>query len=122
MLDIGDEGTFWDLAEWKDVADSEWGVDTAHDLLTSIHTLSSDEELVVVLLRNGGTELDLGKWGASTFVVDDFFAGADDVAVTFSIIDRAELSSTLATVSVCLEDAAGTATLNSDSSTHLTSH
>lgn len=119
LLNIGDEGTFWDFAEWEDVADGEWGVDAAHDLLSSIDALSGDEELVVVLLGDSGTELNLGEWSASALVVHDFFAGANDVAVALSIIDRTQLGCTLAVVSVSLEDAAGTTTLNSDSSTHV---
>jgi hypothetical protein len=63
LLDVGDDGTFWDGSERKDVSDGQGSVLTGVDELAGVHALVGDEGLGVELELVWVTEDNLGQWG-----------------------------------------------------------
>lgn len=111
LLNVADDRTFGHLADGLDVTDGQVGVLTAVDVLSGVDTLGGDEELLVLLVADGVSELHLGEGGATTRVVDDFSHHAADVTMTLSGIKSAELGGTLPMSVVGFEDGPTTLTL-----------
>lgn len=64
--------------------------------LTSVHALSSDEDLLVLLVAVRVAELHTGHGGTPARVMHDLPDHTLDVAVAFGVIQGAQLGSALA--------------------------
>lgn len=82
LLNVADDGSFGDTVDGKHVSDGELGLDSAVDVLTGVHTLSSEEELGVHAVFMGVSELDLGQRSSSTGVMDDLSDNTLDVSTS----------------------------------------
>lgn len=71
LLNVGDDGTFWDLVNRQDVSDGDSGLGSAVDVLSRVHTFSSEEVFSFNLEFMWISELNLGEWSTSAWVVDD---------------------------------------------------
>lgn len=91
LLDVGDDGSFWDGSKGKDVADSQVGVLSGVDELTGVHALVGDESLGVQLESVGVAELNSCKRSSTSRVMDDGLHYTANVTVTLSIIEGSEL-------------------------------
>jgi len=114
LLNVADDGTLGDRGEVEHVADSQLSLGTTVDELASVHTLSSNEELLLGLELVGVSEGHASKRGTTSRVVDDLLDNTLGVSMAFSIVQRAELSCTLASTVVGLEDSTSAFTLASD--------
>jgi hypothetical protein len=85
LLDVGDDGTFWDLTDWEDVSDGEGSVLSGVDELASVHSLVGDESLGVELESIRVAELNLGERSTTSWVVDDVLYDAANVAMSLCV-------------------------------------
>lgn len=119
LLNVGDDGSFWDLADWKDVADGQSGVLSGVDELASVHALVGDEGLGVELEAVWVAENDLGERSTTSWVVDDVLHDTTDVTVTLSIIEVTKCGWGDAETLVGGKDRSATFTLVANNTTHL---
>jgi hypothetical protein len=117
-LQVADDGTFGHRADGEDVADVELSLLTAVHVLSGVHALGSDEQLLVSAVVVSVAELNLAERSTTTGVVDDVVHDALDVSVTLGKVDGAKLGGSLAVVGVSSEDGATTLTLCADDATH----
>ena len=110
-LNVADNGSLGDNLKRKNISDSQGGLLSAVNKLTSVHTLSADEKFVVSLITVSIQELDLGKGSSSTGVMDDLLDNSTDVSLLFGIVQSSELDSTLSGSGVRLENSGLTLTL-----------
>jgi len=103
-LDVAHDGSLWDNGEWEHVSDGQGGLLSAVDELSRVHTLGTEEELIVALVTVGVQELDLGDWCTTAWIVQDFLDDSADVSMLLSIVQRTELDGALACAGVRLED------------------
>jgi hypothetical protein len=68
---IANNGTFREVANGKNIADSQGGLLSAVNKLTSVHAFGSDEELGLLAVVISVLELYAGKRGTTARVVDD---------------------------------------------------
>jgi len=71
VFNVADDGTLGDGSEGQDVANNEGGLLAAVDELSSVETFGGDEEFRLLLVAEGMTECNLGKWSAATGIVDN---------------------------------------------------
>ena len=95
LLDVGNDGTFGNGGEGKDVADGQGGVLSGVDELASVHALVGDEGLGDLLELVGVTELDLGEGSTTTGIVDDLLHDTTGVSMTLSVVKGTELGGSL---------------------------
>ena len=117
-LQVAHDGTFGHRADGKHVADVELRLLAAVHILSSVHTLGGDEQLLVGAVVVSVTELHLAEGSATAGVVNDVVNNALDVTMALGKIDGAELGSSFAVVGVSSEDGATTLTLCADDATH----
>ena len=117
-LQVAHDGTFWHGADGEDVADVELSLLTAVHVLTSVHTLSGDEQLLISAVVVSIAELDLAERSATTRVVHNVVDDTLDVSVALGEVDGAKLGGSLAVVGVSSEDGTTTLTLCADDATH----
>ena len=91
LLDVGNDGTFGDRGEGKDVADGQGGVLSGVDELASVHALVGDEGLGDLLELVRVAELDLGEGSTTAGVVDNLFHDTTSVTMTLSVVECTEL-------------------------------
>jgi len=115
----GDDGTFWALADGKDVSDSELSGTTTVDELASVETFDGNHKLLVDLVSVRITEAYFGERSTTTRIVDDFLDQTLHVTVTFSIVEGAKLGSSLSVLGLRGEDSSTTFTLTSYDTSHL---
>lgn len=92
LLDVGDDGTLGDLADWENVSDGQSSVLASVDELAGVHALVGDEGLRVELESVWVTEDDLCERRTTSWVVDDILHNAANVSMTLGIIEVSELS------------------------------
>ena len=103
LLNVGDDGTLRNSAQRQDVADSQGSVLASVDELAGVHALVASELSAFAIqqsampghIRNEGlrsqlvsvwvAELNLRKWCASAWVVDDLLHNTTDVAMSLSL-------------------------------------
>jgi len=119
VLNVADDGTLGDPPERQDVADRERSTASAVDELARVHALSSDEELLLVLVAERVAEGDLGQRRAAARVVDDVGDHALEVPVALAEVEGPEPGRALAVVGVRLEHGPRTLTLSADHAAHL---
>jgi len=66
-------------------------------------------------------ELDLGDWGASTWIVADIFHETLDESVSFGIIERSEFSGSLSAFGPSGENGSSTLSLTLNNTSHVSS-
>lgn len=111
LLHVGHNSTFWDRAEWEDVADGERSVLAGVDELAGVHAFVGDEGLGVELVAVWITEDDLREGRTTTGIVDNFLHNTTNVAMAFRVIVRSELRWGLVEARVGREDGAATLSL-----------
>lgn len=84
VLNITNHSSFRDGSKGKNIAHHEISLLTTEDELPSVHTLSSNEELLLVLVPEGVTEGDASKWGPTTWVVDNLGDNTLQVPIAFT--------------------------------------
>jgi len=121
LLDVGDNGTFWDGSEREDVSDGQSSVLSGVDELSGVHALVGDESLSVELEAVWVSEDNLGERSTTSWVVDDVLYDTTDVTVSLGIVEGSELGWGLVQTGVGREDRAATLSLVSDNSSHFVS-
>ena len=114
LLDVGDDGTFGDRGEGKDVADGQGRVLAGVDELAGVHALVGNESLGDLLELVGRVEDDTGEGRTTARVVDDLLHNTPDVAMALGEVEAAELRRSLPQAGVGSEDAAAALTLVAD--------
>lgn len=92
LLDVGDDGTLRDLADWEDVSDGQSSVLASVDELAGVHALVGNEGLGVELESVWVAEDNLCERRTTSGVVDDILHNAANVTMTLSIVEVSELS------------------------------
>ena len=87
LLNVGDDGTLWNLADWENVADGKGGVLSGVDELSSVHALVGDEGLGVKLEAVWVAENNLGERSTTSWVVDNVLHDTTDVSMTLGVIE-----------------------------------
>lgn len=121
LLNVRDNGSFWDGAEGQDVSDSEVGVLAGVDELAGVHALVGDEGLGMESESIGVTEDDLGQRGSSSTLVNDLRDNASHIARAFGIIEGSEFRWRFPETGVGGEDTSSTLSLVADDTTHFES-
>ena len=85
---------------------------SAVDELPSVHALRADEELVLLAVLVGVTELNLSKRGTTAGVVDDLFHDALNVTMLLGVVQGTVLSSSLTVLGVGAEDRSSSLSLS----------
>mmetsp|Transcript_11489 Transcript_11489/g.19095 ORF Transcript_11489/g.19095 Transcript_11489/m.19095 type:complete len:222 (+) Transcript_11489:211-876(+) len=111
-LDIAHNGSLRYAVQRQDVSDGQSSLFSAVDELTSVHTLGTEKKLSITLVTVSIHKLNLGDWCSPTWVVHNLLDNTADVSMLFSIVQTAELHSTLARSHVGLEDARLTLSLS----------
>ena len=117
-LQVANDGTFGHGADGKNVANAELSLLTAVNVLAGVHTLGSNEQLLVSAVVVSIAELHLAKRGTTAGIVNNVVDDTLDVSVTLGEVDGAKLCGSLAVVGVSSEDGATTLTLCADDATH----
>lgn len=91
LLHVADHSTFWNGAEWEDVADGERCVLAGVDELAGVHALVGDEGLGVELVSVWVTKNDLCEWCATAGIVDNVLHDTADVTMSLGVIVCPEL-------------------------------
>jgi len=104
LLDVADDGTFWELADGDDVADSEGCFFAAVDEGAGVEALGCDEGFLAEFVAVGVAEDDAGEGCAAAGVVDDVFDDSADVAVGFCVVECAEAGGGFVEMGVGFED------------------
>jgi hypothetical protein len=65
FFDVADDGTFWALADGKDIADCQSGLFPAVDEGTGVETFSCDEGFFSEFIAVWVAEYHSGKWGTT---------------------------------------------------------
>jgi hypothetical protein len=118
MLDVANDGTFWNRSQRQDVPDDEVRLLAAVDKLSGVHALGGDKELLLVLVAEGMAESDACERCATARVVDDLSDDALLVAIALAEVKRAEAGRSLAVMGVGLEHRPCSLTLCPDHTTH----
>jgi len=118
VLDVANNSSFRDRPQRQDISDHKVGLLTTVDELAGVHSLSGDEELLLVLVSEGVTEGDARKRRTTPGIVDDLGDDALGVSIALAEVEGAELSRAFAMVSVGLEDRPCSLTLSSDHPSH----
>jgi len=118
VFNVADDGTLGDGSEGQDVANNEGGLLAAVDELSSVETFGGDKEFRLLLVAEGMTECNLGKWSTATGIVDNVGDHALKVAVAFAEVEAAEPGRALAVVGVGLENRPRTLTLSANYPSH----
>lgn len=118
LLDVADDCTFGDRAEWEDVSDVERGLLARVDELTSVDSLVGNKSLFAQLELVGVAEDDLGERSTATGVVNDLLDDSTNVSVALGEVESAQLSSTLAQAGVRGEDGSSTLSLITNDATY----
>ena len=118
VLDVADDRSLGDRSQGQHVADHEVGLASTVQKLAGVHSLGSNEELLLVLVAERVAEGDAGKRRSTAGIVDDVGDDALEVAVPLAEIEAAEAGRPLAVVGVRLEDGARSLPLGSDDSSH----
>jgi hypothetical protein len=116
---LADNGTFWHLSDWHDVTDAQSGFFAGMDELSGADTFWADHGFGDLSVLVWISKLDLGDWGASTWIVTDIFHETLDKPVSFGIIERSEFGGALSALASCGEDGSGTFTLALNNSSHI---
>lgn len=92
LLNIGDNGTLRNGAQGQDVADSQGGVLSGVDKLSSVHSLVGNEGLGDILVPVWVAEGDFCERSTTARVVDYLLDDTSNVSMALSVVERAELS------------------------------
>lgn len=87
LLDVVDNGTFWDGVDWQDVSDGNGSLGSAVDVLTDIGSFSGQEVLRISLKFIWVLEGNSGQWGTSAWVVDDFSDDSSDISLSLGVVE-----------------------------------
>jgi len=117
-LNVRNDGSFWHLVDWENVADGEGRFSTRIDELTGVHALDSDEILSVLLVFVLVSENDFGKRCATARIVNDVLHNSLDVSFPLSEVQCSESGWGDSLRGVGLEDRARSTSLHSDLSSH----
>lgn len=118
VLNVAYHCSFGNRSERQDVSDHEIGLSPAVHELARVHTLGSDEKLVLLLVAEGVAESDASERRSATRVVHDLGDHSLEVAVALPEVEAAEAGRSLAVVGVGLEDRPRTLTLSTNDTTH----
>ena len=118
VLDVADNSSFRDRSEGQDITNNKGSFLTTVHELTSVQALSSDEELILLLVPEGVAESDLGERRTTARIVDDIGDHTLKVTISLAEVEAAKPGRTLAAVGVGLEDGTSTLTLGTNHSSH----
>jgi hypothetical protein len=110
-LNIAHNGSLRHRGKRKNISYGKSSLLSAVNVLSGVHTLSSEHEFIVPLETVSVKELNLGNGCSSTRVVHDLLDDSTDVSVLLSIVDSAKLDGTLTGTRVRLEDGGFTLSL-----------
>lgn len=103
-FDVTDGGTFGDLVDGEDVTGGEGSFMSAVNVLTGVHSFSSQEVSSLESILIGVSEDDLGEGSTTAGIVEDLSDDTLDVTVLLSEIENSESSGGDSVVLVGLED------------------
>mmetsp|Transcript_17536 Transcript_17536/g.24365 ORF Transcript_17536/g.24365 Transcript_17536/m.24365 type:complete len:234 (-) Transcript_17536:20-721(-) len=117
-FDVADNGTLGDRGERQDVSNSQGGLTSTVDELTSVHTLGTKQKFRVTLVTVGVQELNLGHGGTTTGIVHNVLDDTTNVTALLRIVQRTKLDGTLTGTGVGCENRPLTLSLNLDVFSH----
>jgi len=104
VFNVTNGSTFGNLVDGKDVTGGKRSLSSGVDELTSVHTLTSDEMVVLKSVLIRVSEDDLSKGSSTTRIMEDFSDNTLDVTISFSEIENSESSGSDSVMLVRLED------------------
>ena len=114
MLKIANNSSLRHLSDRENVADGQLSLLAAIHELTSVHALSSNEELLLQAMLVHTAELNHSKGSTTAGIVDDLLDHTLDIAVALSKVQRAQLGRTLSVLGVGLENGTTTPTASTN--------
>jgi len=119
VFNVTNGSTFGNLVDGKDVTGGKRSLSSGVDELTSVHTLTSDEMVVLKSVLIRVSEDDLSKGSSTTRIMEDFSDNTLDVTISFSEIENSESSGSDSVMLVGLKDRVLlTSSITSDDFTH----
>jgi len=119
VFNVTNGSTFGNLVDGKDVTGGKRSLSSGVDELTSVHTLTSDEMVVLKSVLIRVSEDDLSKGSSTTRIMEDFSDNTLDVTISFSEIENSESSGSDSVMLVGLKDRVLlTSSTTSDDFTH----
>jgi len=115
---VGDNSTFWHLADWKNITNGEWSLGSGVHKLSSVHSFDSDEVLNSLLVSVCISEDNFCKWGSSTGVMNDILDNSLNVTFSLNVVKSSESSWSNSVSGSRLENNTTTVSLGSNASTH----
>jgi len=103
-FDVTDGSTFGDLVDGEDVTGGEGSFMSAVNVLTGVHSFSSQEVSSLESILIGVSEDDLGEGSTTAGIVEDLSDDALNVTILFSEIENSESSRSDSVVLMGLED------------------
>jgi hypothetical protein len=85
LLDVGNNSSFGDGAQWQDVANGEGCVLASVDELSSVHALVGNEGFGAKLVSVWVAEGDFCERGATTWVVNYVFDYSSNISMSLSL-------------------------------------
>jgi len=89
-LNVRNDGSFWHLVDWHNIADREGCFRSRVDELTGVHALDSDEILSVLLVFVLVSENDFGKRCATAWIVHNVLHKSLNVSFSLSEVNSSE--------------------------------
>ena len=117
-LNVAHDGTLRHGVKREDIANTELGLLSAVNKLTSVSSLNSNEKEVVALITVCVLELHLSNWCSSSWFVNDILDDTLCVALTLSEVKCSQLARTNSILGVTLENGALTLTTSSNNFSH----
>jgi hypothetical protein len=116
---VADNGTFRHGLQRQNVTDDKFGLLTAVDVLTRVATFGGNHVEGHLLKLEGVTELNLGKGGTTTGVMDNLLDYTPHVSPALTEVQRTDTGGTLSLVNMGGVDGTGPLPLCPDGLTHV---
>ncbi|KAG6546659.1 hypothetical protein Mapa_011848 [Marchantia paleacea] len=118
VLNIADDSSLGNRSKGQNITNSQSSLLSTVQELTSVHTLSGNKELLLMLVSERMSESHLGQRSSTTRIVDDIRNNTLDVAISFGVIERPESGRSFPSVSVGSENTSRSFPLCSNYTTH----
>lgn len=103
-LNVTDDGSLRYRGKGENISYSEGGLLSAVNVLSSVHTLGGEHELVVPLVTVSVQELYLSNGCSATRVVEDLLNNSLDISVLLGVVNVTKLDGSLTGAGMSLEN------------------
>ncbi|XP_012435408.1 uncharacterized protein LOC105762032 [Gossypium raimondii] len=107
LFDVANNSSFGDRSKRQHISDHKGGLLTTLHELSGVHTLSGDEQFLLLLVTEWVTEHDASLGRTAAWVVDNIGDDAFEVVVSFTEVEAAKMGGTNGDAEGCLFEEIG---------------